>query len=325
MLTAPPPIPACPVCGTASANNELCPHCKSSGDWTEQVQAVDFVVRRLQEWHQAGRLTDRQLHSLTEGYARDRQIMVESSQAGRPFARHPSMPPDDICWSCKAPFDGKPAYCRDCGAAARPPGRQVGARWPLPPPRAGRPRAKRLHHAAAVARDRGRGQGPARRPQGQARAARPRRHAGRGARPRRRRRRPAAVPDGSHPRPAQHPDAARRRRRPARARPRHLAGQPRPVRQPRLRRRPARRRQRRPHCRRLGADPLHPLPARRQGPDAARLPRPAAQPVVLPVPRPRHARPPPLGRGPRLLRVYAASALGCATRCSSTSSSPASR
>jgi len=30
----------CPVCGTAGETNEICPHCKASEDWTEQIQAV---------------------------------------------------------------------------------------------------------------------------------------------------------------------------------------------------------------------------------------------------------------------------------------------
>src|SRR6516225_6810938 len=59
MATAPPPLTTCPVCGSAT-DETGCPRCQASLDWQEQVEAIDFVVRRLEDCHREGRLTDRQ-------------------------------------------------------------------------------------------------------------------------------------------------------------------------------------------------------------------------------------------------------------------------
>ena len=83
MQTAPPPIHACPVCGTPMEHNGVCPRCRGVEDWSEQIQAVDYVVRRLQDWHALGSLTSRQMQQLTESYARRRQEMVQAQQDGK--------------------------------------------------------------------------------------------------------------------------------------------------------------------------------------------------------------------------------------------------
>ena len=40
--------------------------CRAPEDWTDQMHAVDIVVRRLNDWNKNGQLSDRQLQGLAE-------------------------------------------------------------------------------------------------------------------------------------------------------------------------------------------------------------------------------------------------------------------
>src|SRR3954468_18992621 len=113
MSTSPPPILRCPACGTATDREGPCPACQAAGR-SEPFDALDFVARRLEEWYNAGQLTDRQLRRIGEMYAARRQGVTERAGAGK-AAGLDNLPSGDRCWSCKEPLGGATDYCRDCG------------------------------------------------------------------------------------------------------------------------------------------------------------------------------------------------------------------
>jgi hypothetical protein len=89
-----------------------CPRCHGGN---EHVEAIDFAVRRFEDWHREGRLTDRQWQTLSDIYARERRQAVAAAQAGRPDESPVKLPRRDQCWNCKETVAG-PSYCESCGA-----------------------------------------------------------------------------------------------------------------------------------------------------------------------------------------------------------------
>jgi hypothetical protein len=116
MATVPPPLTACPVCGTPIDAGGACPRCTPAENWREQLEAIDFAVRRLEAWHKEGRLTDRQWQALSDTYGRQRQAVTEAGQAGREVGPSASLPARDRCWSCKEPIADGTTHCESCGA-----------------------------------------------------------------------------------------------------------------------------------------------------------------------------------------------------------------
>jgi hypothetical protein len=116
MQTVPPALTACPACGTATEGNGACPRCQAADLWADQVQAVDFVLRRLEDWHKGGSITTRQYQTLSDIYNRRRDAMVAASQSGQAFRPEPNLPARDVCWSCKEPAPADLASCDHCGA-----------------------------------------------------------------------------------------------------------------------------------------------------------------------------------------------------------------
>ncbi len=102
MSTAPPPIQA-------------------GDDRTEQIEALDFVLRRLEDWFKAGRLTDRQWQSVAQMYGRERQALAAPDQTGTPVEPSINLPRRNRCWSCKEDVPGTPSHCEACGAPATGP------------------------------------------------------------------------------------------------------------------------------------------------------------------------------------------------------------
>src|ERR1043166_4074097 len=114
MATAPPLLVACPVCGSPT-DETGCPRCQASLDWQEQVEGIDFVVRRLEDWHKEGRLTDRQWTALSAEYAGYRQTISDAGRGGRAVDAPIQLPPRLRCWSCKDRI-GADSHCNGCGA-----------------------------------------------------------------------------------------------------------------------------------------------------------------------------------------------------------------
>ncbi len=121
-MTPTPALATCPTCQTVLDANRTCPRCRAPEEWNDQIEAVDFVVRRLIDWHKAGQLTDRQLQVLSDQYAKRREAMAAAASAGQLFERDPSFPRRDDCWSCTEYLYTADPYCHGCGAPLADPG-----------------------------------------------------------------------------------------------------------------------------------------------------------------------------------------------------------
>ena len=122
MSTAPPPLSTCSVCQTTLDPNGTCPRCRAPEDWNDQIGAVDFVLRRLQDWNKSGQLTDRQLQSLTDLFEQRKKAMQDAASAKQPFKREDTFPAADECWSCKEYLYTNSSHCNQCGAPITDPG-----------------------------------------------------------------------------------------------------------------------------------------------------------------------------------------------------------
>src|SRR5437660_137526 len=118
MQTVPPPLAACPACGTPMDPAGACPRCAASVDAQEQTEAIDFALRRLEGWYKDGQLTEQQYQALSAAYTRERQLAADAMQTGRPITPTANLPPRDRCWSCKEPIVGDLSHCAACGAPA---------------------------------------------------------------------------------------------------------------------------------------------------------------------------------------------------------------
>ncbi len=116
MQTTSPPLTVCPACGTPLENARPCPHCRGAEDAREQVEALDFAVRRLDDWHKEGRLTDLQCKTLSEPYAHQRQLAADAVQSGADVGPTVNLAPRQRCWSCKQAIAPDATHCEACGA-----------------------------------------------------------------------------------------------------------------------------------------------------------------------------------------------------------------
>jgi hypothetical protein len=117
MPTLPPLVP-CPQCGNLTEKDGVCPRCQALDDSKEQIEAIDFVLRRLEGWHHEARLTDAQWQKLSQEYLHDRQCASDAAQAGGPAAKGVciNLATGLSCWSCKGPIQAGIRYCEPCGA-----------------------------------------------------------------------------------------------------------------------------------------------------------------------------------------------------------------
>jgi hypothetical protein len=122
MNAAPPPLPGCSVCQTVLDPNRTCPRCRAPEDWKDQIEAIDFVMRRFKEWNKAGQISDKQLQGLTERIDKRRRAMEAAAGSGQLFQRDPTFPPRDECWSCKEYLAHNSSHCHGCGAPITDPG-----------------------------------------------------------------------------------------------------------------------------------------------------------------------------------------------------------
>ncbi len=115
-------LPTCSVCQTALDGNGTCARCRAPADWGEQVEAIDFVQRRLDDWQRAGRITDRQLGSLADHYTRRRQEIQSAIDAKQVYQAAPGFSRNDECWSCQSYLYQNSSHCSECGAPITNPG-----------------------------------------------------------------------------------------------------------------------------------------------------------------------------------------------------------
>ena len=129
MNAAPPPLPSCPVCQTSLGPNGTCPRCRASEDWKDQIEGIDFVLRRFKDWNKCGQLSDNQLQMLTDRYEKRRQAMEAAAGTGQPFQRAPAFSPRDECWSCQEYLATNSSHCHSCGAPITDPGVRSRRYW----------------------------------------------------------------------------------------------------------------------------------------------------------------------------------------------------
>jgi hypothetical protein len=121
MVTAPPQLTTCPRCASPIEADGACPHCQASDDHQEKIEAIDFALRRLEDWFKAGKLTDPQWQAIAAGFAGQRAILTNPVQTGPPVESSIRLPRRDQCWSCKATVAGNASHCDGCGAPASGP------------------------------------------------------------------------------------------------------------------------------------------------------------------------------------------------------------
>ncbi len=116
MSVAPPALPICSRCQATLDPNGSCPSCRAPEDWADQIEAIDFVLRRLGDWQQEGQASDPRLQKLTALYAQKRTDLQSALSAHGPFVREPTFPARDECWSCAQYLYKKSSHCTECGA-----------------------------------------------------------------------------------------------------------------------------------------------------------------------------------------------------------------
>jgi hypothetical protein len=122
MNAAPPPLQRCSVCQTVLDPNGTCPRCRAPEDWGDQIEAVDFVLRRLTEWHTNRQLTDKQLQSFADLYNKRKQSMSFAAVNKQAFEPDATYARRDECWSCKEYLYTNASHCASCGAPISDPG-----------------------------------------------------------------------------------------------------------------------------------------------------------------------------------------------------------
>jgi hypothetical protein len=116
MSTA-PPATACPVCQEplAPGAREDCPSCRTPAAALELLDALDFVARRFDQWHQEGQVNPRQHQAIADEYAGLRREIGEAARTGATLPGHVELLPPQQCWSCMAHRQTR-ALCDRCGA-----------------------------------------------------------------------------------------------------------------------------------------------------------------------------------------------------------------
>ncbi|HKI32932.1 MAG TPA: hypothetical protein VKA46_13855 [Gemmataceae bacterium] len=116
MSTA-PAAQVCPLCaGPLADDRQPCPQCHASPEWVEMGLALDFTLRRFEEWHKQGRIGQKHFRELSDSYAHQREVCGRMAREGQPVPDNASLPSRLRCWSCPAYSDPPPDYCAECGA-----------------------------------------------------------------------------------------------------------------------------------------------------------------------------------------------------------------
>jgi hypothetical protein len=117
-----PPLLTCSVCQTTLDPNGTCPRCRAPEDWNDQIEALDFVLRRLEEWHEKGHLKKTQIEAFAAMYEKRRQVMTTASGSRQTFQADATFPRRDVCWNCREYLYTNSSHCHECGAPITDPG-----------------------------------------------------------------------------------------------------------------------------------------------------------------------------------------------------------
>src|SRR5260370_4781336 len=122
MPPSPPPLLTCSVCQTTLDPNGTCPSCRAPEDWNDQIEALDFVLRRLEEWHEKGHLKKTQIEAFAAMYEKRRQVMTTASGSRQTFQADATFPRRDVCWSCREYLCTNSSHSHECGVPITDPG-----------------------------------------------------------------------------------------------------------------------------------------------------------------------------------------------------------
>src|SRR5687767_1113119 len=115
-VASPASASTCPVCHTSLDANGTCPRCRAPEDWNDQIEAVDFILRRFRDWFQDGQLSEKQLNALLAHYEKRKADMQAARDGTQPFVNDPAFPARDYCWSCEHYLYKSSSHCHECGA-----------------------------------------------------------------------------------------------------------------------------------------------------------------------------------------------------------------
>jgi hypothetical protein len=109
--------PACPFCtGPLADDRQPCPQCHASPGWIDMGQALEFALRRFEEWHKQGRIGAGNFRAISDFYAQQREVCSRKAREGQPVPENAALLARTHCWSCNAVSDPRPEFCAECGA-----------------------------------------------------------------------------------------------------------------------------------------------------------------------------------------------------------------
>ena len=122
MATA-PPTAACPLCQQALPPDARagCPGCRAPAAALELIDALDFVIRRFEQWQREGQIDARPAQALADHYRGLREQVAQSARDGGAMPGELHLPPASQCWSCGS-LRQQAALCDRCGAPLDGPG-----------------------------------------------------------------------------------------------------------------------------------------------------------------------------------------------------------
>jgi hypothetical protein len=110
-------VAACPFCAAPlPEGRRACPQCHASPGWVEQGSALEFALRRFEDWRKQGQLDEDRFRELADYYQHQREAGARLAAEGKPVPPDEALPWRDRCWSCHAVEGPPPEYCADCGA-----------------------------------------------------------------------------------------------------------------------------------------------------------------------------------------------------------------
>jgi len=93
---------------------DACPHCRASGDWIDQLLAVDFALRRFLQWSKEEVIDRPRFQAIVAHYRQRRLELIAAAQQGQaPAATGPGGRWQ--CWGCRAGAAPHQSHCADCG------------------------------------------------------------------------------------------------------------------------------------------------------------------------------------------------------------------
>lgn len=110
---------SCAICGGSLIDRAgACPACQGSPDWQELVRAVDFCLRRFEDWHRQGFIRVDEYQGISRDLADRRAQFVQSARDSKDVPTGAGWTRADRCWSCDTTSwaSAGEGCCNGCGA-----------------------------------------------------------------------------------------------------------------------------------------------------------------------------------------------------------------